>query len=46
MCVLGRSRTGDLPLRRRLLYPLSYEDLEGYRGQSCHEFVGQLDSGF
>jgi len=27
MCVLGRSRTGDLPLRRRLLYPLSYEDL-------------------
>lgn len=25
--VLGRSRTGDLPLRRRLLYPLSYEDL-------------------
>ena len=27
MSVLGRSRTGDLPLRRRLLYPLSYEDL-------------------
>ena len=25
--VLGRSRTGDLPLRRRLLYPLSYGDL-------------------
>ena len=31
--VLDRSRTGDLPLRRRLLYPLSYGDLldaEGY----------------
>jgi hypothetical protein len=22
---LGRGRTGDLPLRRRLLYPLSYK---------------------
>ena len=33
MSVLDRSRTGDLPLRRRLLYPLSYGDLidaEGY----------------
>ncbi len=29
MSVLGRSRTGDLPLRRRLLYPLSYEDVLG-----------------
>lgn len=25
--VLGQTRTGDLPLRRRLLYPLSYEDI-------------------
>ena len=33
MRVLDRSRTGDLPLRRRLLYPLSYGDMldvEGY----------------
>ena len=29
--VPGRSRTGDLPLRRRLLYPLSYWD-EGWLG--------------
>ena len=25
---LGRTRTGAVPLRRRLLYPLSYEPLE------------------
>ena len=27
MSVLGRSRTGDLPFRARLLYPMSYGDL-------------------
>ena len=32
MRVLGRSRTGDLPLRRRLLYPLSYEDVLDIEG--------------
>ena len=27
--VPGRTRTDDLPLRRRTLYPLSYGDTEG-----------------
>ncbi len=30
--VPGRSRTGDLPLRRRLLYPLSYWDVVNLEG--------------
>ena len=33
----GRSRTCDLPLRRRLLYPLSY------RGGSAGEVAGKVD---
>ena len=29
-CALGRNRTCDLPLRRRLLYPTELRGLEGY----------------